>query len=80
MLLIKDISKISKNSVQLCKKLSFWTTFFDNNNLRIHLDTIEIGLVIIIKQIELQETSTDVLNFNLGRYDSITVISLNKNL
>ena len=30
----------------------------------------------IIKQIELQETSTDVLNFNLGRYDSITVISL----
>ena len=34
----------------------------------------------IIKQIELQETSTDVLNFNLGRYDSITVISLNKNL
>ena len=33
----------------------------------------------IIKQIKLQETSTDVLNFNLGRYDSITVISLDKN-
>ena len=32
----------------------------------------------IIKQIKLQETSTDVLNFNLERYESITVISLKK--
>ncbi len=44
---------IYSTAIQLCKKLSFWRTFFDNNNVRIHLDPIESGLEIIIKQIAL---------------------------
>ena len=40
-------------AVQLCEKSSFWRTFFNHNNIRIHLDSIESGLEIIIKQIAL---------------------------
>jgi hypothetical protein len=40
-------------AVQLCKRSSFWRGFFDNNNVRIHLDPIESGLETIIKQIAL---------------------------
>jgi len=40
-------------AVRLCNKLSFWREFFDNNNVRIHLDPVESGLETIIKQIAL---------------------------
>lgn len=50
----RDIDKwMHKTSTQLCNKLSFWTHFFNDNNVRIHLDPIECGLETIIKQIAL---------------------------
>ena len=51
---LNNIDKwMCSTAVKLCKKLSFWRAFFDDNNVRIHLDPIESGLEIIIKQIAL---------------------------
>ena len=47
------ISGCTEQLFNYAKNYPFGKRFFDNNNVRIHLDTIESGLEIIIKQIAL---------------------------
>ena len=42
---------IKKTAINLCKRSSFWTKFFEQYGIKIHLDPTEYGVEIIFKQI-----------------------------
>jgi len=44
---------MQSTAIKLCEKASFWRTFFNYNGIRIHLDSMEMGLETVIKQIAL---------------------------
>jgi len=51
-----DIDKWLKNTaIDLYNKSSFWSSFFEDHNIKIHLDATESGLNTIIKQIAINQ-------------------------
>jgi hypothetical protein len=51
-----DIDKwLKKTAFHLCNRSSYWSSFFEDHNIKIHLDPTESGLNTIIKQIAINQ-------------------------
>ena len=69
---LNDIEKWFYNTaIHFCEKVSFWSNIFDEQNIKIHLDSTESGLETIVKQIALYNLG----GLSLGKLRSYPIVA-----